>query len=129
MPGRAGRSGHSKEWVPFNPSETAPRLDGTIEAAEALLAWTANELASGNMDARQADSFAGTARAAIVAIRTKFQQREMDELRQLVARQEAAIAALTKAEQEARYQAASAAAATANVSFGRVRVSSDGDPH
>jgi hypothetical protein len=127
MPGRAGRSGHSKEWVPFNPSEPAPKLDGTIEQAEQLLAWTTSELANGNMDARQADSFA--ARAAIVAIRTKFQQREMDELRQLVARQEAAIAALTKAEQEARYQAASAAAATANVSFGRVRVSSDGDPH
>lgn len=126
MAGRTGRSG-SKEWTDFAPSSEAPNLDGTIESNLAFCAWIAREKSAGRIDSRDADSMAGIARVEITGIRARFSEREMQELRSLVDRQEKAIAKLTKAEQEARY-ASGSSTSTVAIS-GRVRVSPDGDPH
>jgi len=125
MSGRSGRSGQSKEWTPFAPTVEAPALDGTIDGNLAFCAWVAFQKSHGYIDARDADALSAIARVEITAIRARFSQREVDDLRKLVERQEKAIAVLTKAEQTERY---SAVVPTATVSLGRVR-SPDGDPH
>lgn len=127
MAGTPGRSGMKRGLTPFNPSEAAPPLNGTIDANGAFIAWATRELTAGNMDERTYDSLMGGAKADQIKIRLAHTVREMEELRSLVERQEKAIAKLTKAEQEARYASASS---TATVAIsGRVRVSPDGDPH
>lgn len=126
MSGRAGRSGGSKEWTPFDPATEAPSLDGTIETNLKFCSWVATQKATGRIDSRDADSLAAIARVEMTGIRTRHSIRELEDLRALVDRQEKAIAKLKSAEQKDRYASVGNGPAEA---FGRVRASPDGDPH
>lgn len=130
MAGQAGRSGRTtRTQLDKRPTEEAPDLDGTPEAADRLLQWASRAVARGEMDPRTGDFFTNAARASQANVRLKHGLHEMDELRDLVERQERAIERLTNAEQKARYE--SAPSAESAVSFGRVRVSNPegSDPH
>lgn len=103
------------------PSDTSPpALDGTVETNQKCCAWVFAELAAGNIDPRVADSLTAAAKAELNNIAKHFTMHEMDELRELVRRAEAANAEWKHREQQERRTASDGTQQT----LGRVRVDS-----
>ena len=88
----------------FEPSTPAPELRASFESIDECLAWTYRELAAGRIPSREADVLIGAAGRMTTRLRASFAEREVEELRALVARQETAIATLTNHERRDRYE-------------------------
>lgn len=79
-------------------SDPMPTLDKTWDSTLAFSAWLVRQVILGRVDPRRADSAKNQIASYQTAIRGLHSQTEMDELRDLVKRQEAALNELKRRE-------------------------------